>query len=664
MSEHDPRRGPAGRKDRRRSGQNRSGRARTSRATGQSPSSVRGSDEAVAGSDVSKASPYIDQSTQAQSGGKASEARRVDRRDSRNADVVSDAMRGVAKPRTSGIGFKSVNDMGADRGAGRTSTTTVGERFAARDQKGMKGQKAQKDYKGQRGSALRGVASLKSPRARRYLYAAAGADFLAILFVVSLAVIGVTVMGSGITPLPATIASLWMALNLAPFGYAGTDLSMIPGLPAMGLFAFVAWRVRREVAGPVSIRDVRAMVASFLALPLLFTVIAWLMLWDASSVLRVDTPNLLFALLSTFTLHAGAVVVGMGERLLRALLRRRKLPEWVLGSANLASKFVGWLWISGAVLSLISVGWHFTTAREAYSVTSDAGGAVALTALSLLYLPNVALAASGILMGAPANLGTGEASLFAVSPGTMPPLPILAAMPQSLLSPAFAILLIIPVGLSLWLTRNYVRDRAGERAYAEVVFAAVIAGLMVAALAALLGGEVGIYGWSGVSFWLAGILASVWLAVPGAIVVVAMTGLGRSGRGKDDVETQDDSAGVATETDEAADGDDDDVSDTDGVEDAEAAEAESVDSTPGSDADETAESEEPASDESGEDESVANESDLDESVADESDLDESTEAKDEEEAETKVEANPETTDSSAVGVENEPDPKASESVDE
>ena len=73
----------------------------------------------------------------------------------------------------------------------------------------------------------------------------------------------------------------------------------------------------------------------------------------------------------------------------------------------------------------------------------------------------------------------------------------------------------------------YVRTRASERPYAEVVVAGLMVAVLVAVLALLLGG-VGQYGWSGVSWWFAAVMASVWFVVPGAVAVVALTGVPRS----------------------------------------------------------------------------------------------------------------------------------------
>lgn len=440
-------------------------------------------------------------------------------------------------------------------------------------------------------------ATARAARIRRFLLAAAGVHGVALLLIISVALIGVAVAGAGFTPLPATIASSWMLLNLAPFEFGGTDLGLVPALPSMALFAAVAWRIRREVSGPVSIRDVRTMAAVFLGVPVALTVVAWLMLWDASGVLRIEAPFFPAAIASTVVIHAAALVAGMGPRLTRALLRRRAWPEWPLASLRLAASYVGWLWAAGAVAVGVSLIWHHASVRETLGIADGAGALTGLLLLSLAYLPNIAFAAAGILVGAPANVGVAEAGLFAVSPGTLPPLPTLAAMPQSHLSPAFGVLLAVPVAIAVWCVHRHLKKGESDRPYVEVVLAAVIAGVLVAVLALLMGGELGQYGRSGVNWWFAGVLASVWLAVPGAVVAVMVAGLPGAGPVEAPALERDD-VDVPTETADADEGAREDEDADDDIDDAEGEASDADDESESDDSEDADDSDEPeASDE-------------------------------------------------------------------
>lgn len=375
---------------------------------------------------------------------------------------------------------------------------------------------------------------LSSPRARRFALSVAGSYGVVLLFIVSVALIGVIMHGAGLSPLPASIASLWMMFNLAPFRFNGTTLGLAPALPAMVMVTFIAWRVRREVADRISIKDVRALAGSYLGAPIVLTIIAWLMLYDASKVFpRVQTPSFGIAIAATLLVNLVALVLGMGQRLLRALLLRRKLPEWLLGSARLAGSYVAWLWLAGVVLTVISLIWHRELVSEAFSITDTAGENLAVSGLSLLYLPNVAFGSVGVLVGGKVTFGPAEAGLFAVHPAQLPPLPILAAMPQSLTHWAFGVLIVLPAAIAAWRVVAYLKSSTPKQPYLNVVISAVWSAVFLMMLAWLLGGEVGIFGWAGASWWLTGLLGSIWLVVPGAIVVVAMTGVPSMGRDND-----------------------------------------------------------------------------------------------------------------------------------
>lgn len=380
-------------------------------------------------------------------------------------------------------------------------------------------------------SALPGISRfMNSPRVRRFGLSVLGSYGVVLLFIISVALIGVIVSGAGMSPLPASIASLWMMFNLAPFRFNGTTLGLTPALPAVLMVGFIAWRVRREVADRISIKDVRALVGAYLLTPVVLTIIAWLMLYDASKVFpRVQTPSFGLAIAASLLVNLVALVLGMGQRLIRALLVRRRLPEWLLGSARLAGSYVAWLWLVGAVVTVASLIWHYELLSQTYAITDTTGDAIAVTGLSLLYVPNIAFGALGVLVGGHSSFGPAEVGLFAVHPAQLPPLPILAAMPQSLQHWAFGVLIVLPAAVAVWRVVKFLKSTTAKRPYLVVVVAAVWSALFLMALAWLMGGEVGVFGWAGASWWLTGLLGSMWLVVPGAIVVVAMTGLPSAG---------------------------------------------------------------------------------------------------------------------------------------
>ena len=378
----------------------------------------------------------------------------------------------------------------------------------------------------------------RSQLLRRFGLSVLGAHGVVVLGTLLVALIGVISYGGGLRALPAVSAQIWLTTNMASFGYNGTVLALVPALPAMLMVCFLAWRVRREVADRISLRQVRALSFAYLATPLLLTLVAWLMLYDASMVFpRLKLPNLGLALLSTLCLHLLALLWGMGTRLIRALLRRRGLPEWWVYAARLAAEYLLWLWLAGAVVVVISLLWHQSAVAQAYAIASGSAEVIALSALSVAYLPNIAWAAAGVLVGGSANIGVAEVSLFAVIPGQLPPLPVLAAIPQSGAPWAFGLLVLIPAAISVWRVLRLVRSGVTSRPYLVVVVAALVAGVLAAIGAWLLGGEIGYFGPSGTIAWMMGVLVSLWLVLPGAVVVVVLTGVpGNWWRSKDDSE--------------------------------------------------------------------------------------------------------------------------------
>lgn len=362
-------------------------------------------------------------------------------------------------------------------------------------------------------------------RLRRFGLLSAATDGVAVLAIVTLAILFVTVTDVGLTPFPASVASAWMVLNMSPVIANGVTLGVIPAVPAMLFVSVVAWRIRREVSGPISVRDVRVLTAFTVATPLVLTSIAWLMLWDASrsTLIDVDPPSFISALIATLLLRIIALTVGIGPKLLTALLRRRGLPEWPVESLRLGSDIALYLWAASAVVVLLAGIIRFGAVGEAYSVTSGAGGVIGMTIMSLLYLPNAAAAVIGVLTGASANVGVAEVGLFGVIPGSLPPLPLLGGMPQEH-HVWFAVLLVVPVAVVMWRVYRYLLTSASENAYYVVVVAAVVVGVLVAAVTWMTSGELGYFGETGTSWSLVGVLASVWVALPAALTVIVVRG--------------------------------------------------------------------------------------------------------------------------------------------
>lgn len=440
-------------------------------------------------------------------------------------------------------------------------------------------------------------------RLRRYLPVVAVPNVVVVLGIIVLALAGLMLSSTTLTALPATVAQLWLVLNLVPVVADGVELGVLPMLPTLGLIALIARRVHKAVKHRVSIADLAVLAACTLLVPVVFTLVAAAMMWDAGRVFAVGPPPLGEAVPRTFVVHLSALVLGMGPRLWRALLRRYGLPGWLVDVAAHAGRFLRWL-AGGALILLVVLlitGW-----QRQLNLLADFGGAgdvVALVVISLLYLPNALIATSGVLMGSEFNLGEASVSLFSIHLVPLPALPLMAVIPGTAHDWAVA-LLVVPALLAVVLayrTRPTAAQALGGGASAAVI---------MFVLCFLTRGEIGYYGTSGPMLWLTPALAFVWvagagLAVAGAVRIAELRQRVSEAEDKEEEEEEE----LAQESRE--------VEDAEGAEPAEPSEGEEVemvaDGPEGTESTEgTGETEDGEEGEEGEDEAESGEVSLDE----------------------------------------------------
>lgn len=342
-----------------------------------------------------------------------------------------------------------------------------------------------------------------------------------------IAVIAVIVgIGAGFSIIPATIGSLWMVFNLAPVTIGGAELGFSPLLPAMILVAVHSRRATATLGNSISVRGLRVFATLSLLIPALLTCIAWLMIWDASGVYDVSPPNLLTALVATVLVNGASVVIGMRPRVWRALLLRRQLSTWPVEAFRLAGRFLGWMTIAGAVAALISLLTNLNAFESAYAITSDTLGVIGLSLVALAYLPNIALGGAAVLLGGEFHIGNGAVSLFTADNVNLPPVPILAAIPNQTI-PYGGFLLLVPAVVSVATVYGFVRKRGYIEAPALLAIGSGAAAAFIGFCAAWLsGGELGVYGNTGPLVWLFAVELAVWLLVPAAVIMVVIARAG------------------------------------------------------------------------------------------------------------------------------------------
>ena len=310
-----------------------------------------------------------------------------------------------------------------------------------------------------------------------------------------------------------------MQLNLAPLEMNGATLEFAPLLPAIGMVWWHARRTTKALGNAVSVRGLRVFATLHLAIPLVITLIAWFMLWDASKVFDIAAPNLAVALLTTLLVNGASVVIGMGTRVWRVLLLRKGYATWPVEAIALANRFLARIIGAGAVVAVLYAVFNFRTLVDAYEITSNASGVIGLTVLSLLYVPNIAIGAASVLMGGEFHIGNGTFSYFAATNVNVPPTPLSAAVPNG--EVPFAVLgFVVPVAVSLWVVYSFIRNRDYiESPILMGVGSGLAAAFMGFCVAWLAGGELGVYGHTGALAWLFALLSAAWLAVPTVAVM-------------------------------------------------------------------------------------------------------------------------------------------------
>ena len=367
---------------------------------------------------------------------------------------------------------------------------------------------------GSKAKARRTPAPLtKAGRIRRMLVTAAVPSVVIALIIMAIALGGLMLTGSPMAWWYTIVAEAWMVFNLAPVSAADVHISFLPALPALILAAVVAVRVRSAVKHKVSVKDLLTLLACVLGVPVVFTIIAWLMLWDAGKVYDVSPPNLAQALLRVIVLHLAAMASGMGWRLWRALAKRYGVPRPLVDATQIALRYLAYLAIGAAavfaVVFLVNVSRQGEMMND-YPTISGLGIA-GLVLLSVLYIPNAIVSTAAVLVGSEFSVGEGSVSLFSAHLVPLPPLPITGGIPAS--APSWAVaLLIVPLGAALY---SLYKKRPS---FQDVLVATVASAVIMLVACYLVSGVLGYYGATGPQLWTAAGLTALWLAVVGCAV--------------------------------------------------------------------------------------------------------------------------------------------------
>ena len=249
-------------------------------------------------------------------------------------------------------------------------------------------------------------------RLRHYAPKALVPNLAIVLGVIAVCFAVILVGGWSLTYLPGAVGEAWLALHGVPLRIDGVTLSAMPLLPVIGVVAVIAAQVRKATAGRVSVLDLLALLGLVLGAPLVLSIIALFMVFDASHVYAVEMPPVALALMCPVIVHLVGFVLGVRRVVWRALAKRRGVPVEAVDAAASAARLSTRLFAAAGVVYVVTLalGYNRVSDLLAQYPQLGAGDTVALLLLSVLYL-------SHIHISEPTRLGMISYWLATTSPG-------------------------------------------------------------------------------------------------------------------------------------------------------------------------------------------------------------------------------------------------------
>ncbi|WP_328813249.1 cell division protein PerM [Rhodococcus sp. NBC_00297] len=341
-----------------------------------------------------------------------------------------------------------------------------------------------------------------------------------LLLAVVTAVVLVTLVSanSDLTGTFGALAATWLAVHQVPLGIAGATLSILPLLPTLVLVHAVSSAVARPLTDASTRRDIGWVVGAAIAGPLAMAAVMLAMIHDASTVIALSTPNALATFGWVILVHGIGTAIGCIRGTWPSLMRTVVLPPWLAASFAPAARAGAVLLAGGAVVVATSLVLSFSTLGTLLESGGGIGGALGLTAISVLYLPNIVVAASSVVTGSSAHVGAAMVSVTETTGGQLPAVPVLAVMPESSAQVWWPVMLVVPALAAVVLGRACAR---ATTSLADAVRSAAAAAVCVSVAAVLIGvvagGSVGTFGHLGVDAPLLGVTTFAWCLVVGAL---------------------------------------------------------------------------------------------------------------------------------------------------
>ena len=302
-------------------------------------------------------------------------------------------------------------------------------------------------------------------------------SLLLFIFVVTLAWV-LAPLGTGqFGDVVRAAASFWLLANGGALEWQRASISLPPLLLTLVLLMFMR-RAGGWVADAVDAEDASGAKQSFaFAIAAVVSIQLLVAVSIANATLQVSIGRSLFG-------AALVSAVGFGWGLGRVL--DIELPEaWHIHRLSV-QRYVVALLASASLLVIASGIWHWRAFIDVLrAVAGDITSITQFVAACVVFLPTFAMWAVAVVLGPGFAFGTNtHVTLGAVEIGALPPIPLLALIPNNPPTWAF-VLLALPLGAAVWATRLLPREENGRlhlQSVGELLLLGVVAGLVLGIL--------------------------------------------------------------------------------------------------------------------------------------------------------------------------------------
>ncbi|ORI28311.1 hypothetical protein BJI47_03330 [Rhodococcus sp. 1168] len=352
---------------------------------------------------------------------------------------------------------------------------------------------------------------------------------LLIAIIASLVLVTLVSANSELTGTLGAIAGMWFAVHQVPLSISGTSLGVVPLLPTIVLMVVVARSVYRVSTEVSTRRELGSIFAAAVLGPLLVTAVALAVATDASAAIGLSSPNAFHAFAWVAGVHATAAAIGVVTGSWDSLGLAPRVPIWVGEVVRPTMRAAMVLIAGGAAITLAAMVASWSTMEMLLDAGNGFVGFLGLTVLSILYLPNVVLGTSAVSVGSAAHVGEASVSLFHTAAGPLPPLPVLAVLPEGSAQTAWFLMLVVPITAAVMFGRDCARRTVDvHHAMSSVWLGAAVLGILAAVGGVAAGGNLGTFGTVEVTAWSFGLLAFAWLAVVGSLAAAVTAWRGGS----------------------------------------------------------------------------------------------------------------------------------------